>query len=560
MCTFACMFFTSTSLAVSHPLESWFYVVNLHNNSYVSLRQDHISQIINYLTSVSTLAERPLVLLLPLLVGLSGYINLVCKKSGFQLITMSLIPIALVLYTSGIDPLILATIGWSPLCALLLYRVIHTAPNWQTAVAFALTSVELASTANSTAFLALLVCLALLTIAEHATERSSHRTSRRNWALLTLFLPSAWILVTLPAPPFFDLPKTAHILSLDPSNDNVYLPMIGRAPLFPIIDYQNLYNQIAPISALLLGLSGALLLLGTIEQRALWKRVLLGVIVLLTILRCTPLIPDQWVAISPLISLSRIIPWASFYALPAILLGIISLFVGLALSIQSRSLIASSLTLGFGVITTLLSTNNIAPLLYQSIAEASAPLAPALLSPSATLIRRFKDNSSLLLSHLQHTEKILSQEPLNAAKIGATISIHPAPTIEALQASRRTDSQGRWSPRTGRQTGRELLTIALPRPMTITAVELDPGSYFSDYPRGLDISGGDCSSKSITHITTIRKWHGPLRITPMGLPFYDVPHNVTVVFPKEHTVTCLYVRQTGKASVDWSVTKIKLYQ
>jgi hypothetical protein len=560
MCVFACTFFTSTSLSLPHPLESWLYVINLHNNSYVSFRRDHLTQLLNLLTSIDTLAERPLALLIPLLVGIFSYLNLARKNTVFQRLIMSLIPVVLVLYTSGIDPIILGTLAWAPLCALLLYRFIHSAPHWKTTCALAVTSFELAYTANSTAFLAVLVCLALLTIAEHATDRRASTSSRRNWAFLTLLLPSVWMLVTLPAPPFFDLPKTAHVLHSDPSNDNIYLPIIGRAPLFPIIDYQNLYPQITPISSLLLGLSGLLLLSSGIEKRALWRSVLLGAIVILTILWGTPLIPEQFTAITPLLSLSRIIPWASFYALPAVLLGIVSLFLGLALSIQCRSVIASSLTLGFGIAATLINPNNIAPLLYQSIVEKSASLAPALQSPSAALIRRFKADPPLLLSYLQHTEKILAQQPLNAAKLGATISIHPAPTTEALQTSRRTDPEGRWSPRTGRQTGRELLTIALPRPMTITAVELDPGHYFSDYPRGLDISGGDCSSKSITHITTITKWHGPLRITPMGLPFYDVPHNVTIVFPEEHIITCLYIRQTGKAPVDWSINKIKLYQ
>ncbi len=559
ICLFACVFFTSTSLVFSDPVEPWSYATNFYTNSYVSLRQDHLSQMFTSLIPGFISLERPLALLIPLAIGLMMYCSLFIRATLLKIILLGLTPIVFVLYASGVDPLVLATVAWAPLCATLLYKVLHTRASWLTYTALIFSTAELAYSANSTALLASTLALLLLNIAKINRRNPITTNSVRVWSSIILFLPSIWITISLPEPSFFDMPATAHVLSHDPSNDSIYVPLVGSAPIFPIIDYRHMYSVIGPISSILLGIVGILLL---IRQKVLgpWWKLVSGLLVLLTLIRCTPLLPEPITEISPLLSLSRVVPWASYYALPSILLSIAALLTGIIICSVTPVWISVLTSLSFCIVSTLVSPHHLQPLRYDSITRIAPQLAPALQSPSSAIIRNFQEDSPNLLSNLHRTEEILKNQPINIAKIGATVTIEPYPAPATIKRARRKEPQGRWSTRTGSQIGNELLKISLPKSMTIRGIELDPGRYFSDYPRGLHIVGNDCSSENFTTLTKINNWHGTLRLTPLGLPFYDVPHHVRIVFPKTHTVQCISVRQTGRASVDWSVAKIKLYR
>lgn len=559
ICLFACVFFTSTSLVFSDPVEPWSYATNFYTNSYVSLRQDHLSQMFTSLIPGLISLERPLALLVPLAIGLMMYCSLFIKANLLKKILLGLPPIAFVLYASGIDPLVLATVAWAPLCATLLYKVLHTRASWLTCTALIFSTAELAYSANSTALLASALALLLLKIATINRGNPIITNSVRVWSSIVLFLPSIWVIVSLPEPSFFDIPVTAHVLSHDPSNDSIYVPLVGPTPIFPIVDYRHTYSVIGPISSILLGIVGLLLLM---RQKVLgpWWKLVIALLVLLTLIRCTPLLPEPITAISPLLSISRIVPWASYYALPSILLAMAALLTGIIICLVTPPWISVLTSLSFCVVSTLVSPHHLQPLRYDSISRKAPQLASALQSPSSAIIRNLQGDSPNLLSNLRRTEEILGNQPINIVKLGATVTIEPHPTPATIEQARRREPQGRWSTRTGSQKGNEVLKISLPKSMTIRGIDLDPGRYFSDYPRGLHIVGNDCSSENSTTLTTINNWHGALRLTPLGLPFYDVPHHVRIVFPKTHNVRCLTVKQTGRAPVDWSVAKIKLYR
>lgn len=557
--SFVWLFFTSTTLVSPHPLEKWLYLTNLHDNGHISWRRDHISQLVAYFFPTLVNDERPLALLIPLLSGLFIYVRTILRKDVSASLILAIIPTIFVLYASGINPLIIGTIAWVPLCALCMYNVLHSSPHWKRSVPFALVSIELAYSANGCVPIASALTLILLIFTEKLLGRVHRSNSLWLWTVGILVVPTIWIVAKVPEPPLFDYLKTMHVLDGDPSGDASFLPLIGPAPLFPIIDYTNLHASTTAVASALLGVCGMLLLVNKARANSSVRTILLAMITILGVIILEPLAPAPLADIAPLRSLTRIIPWASFYALPNVLLAAIALVTGLlaCLLISAPSAIILSLT--FCILTTTMNPQHLQPSPIQIVQSTTPHLLDALRSPSATIIRQHSNSLDQLSSHLARTNEVMRSRPRNARTLGATITMVPTPSKDKLALSRQTDPEARISPLSGTQSGKELLTISFPTAVDIRGIELDTGRYFSDYPRGIHISGDNCSSNAPTTIASIAEWHGALRQTTTGLPYYDVPHNVTIIFSKSHRVQCLYIRQTGQASVDWSITKVNLY-
>lgn len=556
---FVWLFFTSTSLVSAHPTERWLYLTNLHDNGHISWRRDHISQLLAYLFPTAVSDERPLGLLIPLLTGLFLYVRTTLRRGVVQSLTLAFTPILFLLYVAGINPLILGAVAWAPLCALCMYNVAHSSPHWKRSVSFALVSIELAYSANGCALLASALTLTLLIMREKLLGREHRYNLHWPWSVGILLVPTLWIIGKVPEPPFFDYLKTMHVLDGDPSADASFRPLIGPSPLFPIIGYSQLQTFTTTLASALLGTCGFLLLVNKAKANTTVRTALLVMISILGIVILEPLAPEPLADIAPLRSLSRIIPWATFYALPDVLLAMLALLTGLLVCLSISMPGAILVTMTFCILATVMSPRHLQPLLTTTVEEKAPHLLGALRSPSATILHQTSKNLVKLSSHLARSTEVMNSRPRNAKTLGASITIAPTPSEERQALSRKTDPQERISTLSGAQTGEELLTIKFPKDINIRGVELGTGRYFSDYPRGIHISGDNCLSGAPTTIASIPEWHGTLRQTPSGLPYYDVPHNVTIIFPETHRVQCLYIRQTGKALVDWSITRINIY-
>jgi hypothetical protein len=109
--------------------------------------------------------------------------------------------------------------------------------------------------------------------------------------------------------------------------------------------------------------------------------------------------------------------------------------------------------------------------------------------------------------------------------------------------------------------GNELLTVRFPQRTSLRGVELDPGSYATDYPRGLRIAGGEClkpREAKVLHESPI--WQGPIELTARGIPYLAARNKVRIVFTEVASVECLFVRQTAQAPFDWSIASIRVIQ
>jgi hypothetical protein len=163
---------------------------------------------------------------------------------------------------------------------------------------------------------------------------------------------------------------------------------------------------------------------------------------------------------------------------------------------------------------------------------------------------------------LASTQAAAKLPATDTTSLGAQVTIEPAPSAETLAQAKQTEVAWRWSTRTGSQKGNELLTVKFAQPIMLRGVELDPGVYFTDYPRGLRILGGDCKQAQPPElIYNAPIWQGAVNLTSRGVPYFTPRNNVRVIFPKQTPpIECLFVKQTGKAQNDWSISRVRIIE
>ena len=123
----------------------------------------------------------------------------------------------------------------------------------------------------------------------------------------------------------------------------------------------------------------------------------------------------------------------------------------------------------------------------------------------------------------------------------------------------------RWSQGKGVQSGREWILMKFDEPLELAGLEVSPGNFQTDFPRGLTILSGDScegtvpTNMPLSEIVNYPSWQGAIGITPTGYPFYTNESNVEVIFPSLVLTKCLLIKQTGKNdNFDWSVAEIRM--
>lgn len=117
--------------------------------------------------------------------------------------------------------------------------------------------------------------------------------------------------------------------------------------------------------------------------------------------------------------------------------------------------------------------------------KSSSEAQTLLLSPSAGLISR---EGLWTVASWSLADRIRWQ-PLGARIDAITVSGGSASPTLMIDG----DAATRWSEGLGRQTGHEMVQISFKEPITLGGIELDPGSFKTDFPTGLRISAKDLS-------------------------------------------------------------------
>ena len=142
--------------------------------------------------------------------------------------------------------------------------------------------------------------------------------------------------------------------------------------------------------------------------------------------------------------------------------------------------------------------------------------------------------------------------------------IHTSSPTKSSKPILTKKTSDRWSPQTGNQTGQEWLMVEFQRPIRVALVEVSPGNFSTDYPRGIRVSGRlRCPEKHPSGVFTTlyerNPWQGKIAFSKQGLPFRKHESIVRIPLESPRKVGCLLIEQIGKTErFDWSVSHIQI--
>jgi hypothetical protein len=553
----------SSVLIDGDPSLGWFNMVNLHHNAFHSWRFGNIKQLALKLLPAQLVADRSVGTMSIMLIGMvfllrsSGW-----KKSGIIVTAVaSFVPLLAVLLTVGIDPLIFGAMCWLPIMVIAARHVLANPNSLLAWSCLAVVSVENSFCANQVAIISTLYALWLTSLL-HRSGDAQHPSagSAYGWMCIVLLLPAVLTAMIAPMPFLPQYPKSSHVTIFE-SVEGYLKPLIGHEYPFDIIDRYSAKELYGFGSRILLALCGCLLLLARVRLQPYLRNIIIVSLGLALTATLDTTLPEDLAMIAPLASISRLLPWGTTFSMTSIALGFSAFGIGyvVALNHCPRSYILASIA------GAALSIHGAGELYYPYLRSSGLVndqhLARVLRTPSASLVRALAMTDPHIAESIHAIEELSKLPTIDLSELEGEVSISPAPSTEALATARQLEKAFRWSTRTGAQVGNELLTLRFPRTTAVRGVELNPGAYATDYPRGLLITGGECSKPgeaTILHESPV--WQGPLEVTSRGIPYFASRNRVRVVFPESISVECLFIRQTARAPYDWSIAKIGIMQ
>lgn len=561
----------SVALFKISDTKSWAPLINLNHNGFHSWRVDHLTKFFNALFPALELGERPLISIAVLFLGTLALITALKRPNrdsvndrgvvGTVSLLNSLLSLSVVttvILASGLDPVVFGALAWIPGLAITIARIkSNERLTFLGLVTLSLISIESALSANQ---LAILSAAAALWVASLIGNTAFNGP---NWLIRCVVLvPAIFSVFSAPLPEIPHYTRSAHVLPFETATLEVR-PLIGMAYPFEVLNRSaivELYKGRAAI--LLLAALISLSILGVFNRQREVPRYLAksGIILgILAILNTT--LPEPWSTISPLPSLARLLPGGTSYSITSIAIGSGYWLLSLAL-VSSFSPLKAILISALGLSLTQLGTGELYQPLLRKVRNASRPnrdnFQQLLLSPSTAIFRELAKGGSDIEAWITKTRDSSRLVFSDIQQFSSKIEVFPAPSKESLESARKLEGTWRWSARTGIQTGGERITVSLNQPLKILGIELDPGSFASDYPRGLEVSGGACDLEAAPLLATYPVWQGPLHVTARGFPYYGPRNEVRIAFDEAVEVRCIYLKQTGRARVDWSVSRIKV--
>lgn len=553
----------SSVLMDGDPQRGWFNMVNLHHNAYHSWRFGHITQLALLFLPVEVVAERSLGTIGILVVGTIFLLRASGWHQQRSIIAAvgGAIPALLVLLTVGIDPLVFGATCWIPLMVVTARYVLANPNSLIAWLLAAVVSVENSFCANQAAIIPVLYALWLTFTVIRYSDQATPVSREGYYGLwIVLLLPAVITTVIAPMPFLPHYPKSAHVTTFE-SIEGYLKPLIGPAYPFEVIDRPSVKTLYGFTARILLALAGALLLLARVRLHPLLRRVTLVSLGFALVAVLDTSLSEELAMIAPLASLSRILPWGTTFSLTSIALGICALGLGYIITINncSRSFIVAAIAC---VALVSHGTGELYhPYLRSSGLVDNEDLARVLRTPSANLVRTLSMHNPRVVDTIRTIADSSKRPTINVREFQGEIEISPAPSSDALADARQLEREHRWSTRTGSQTGHELLRVRFPQPISAQGIELDPGAYLTDYPRGLDIRGGSCAHPEDAQILfQAPLWQGPLEVTAKGIPYFAARNKVRIIFIQSASVECIFVRQTARAPFDWSIAKVGIIQ
>ena len=547
----------SVALAGDFHAKSWFPLVNLNHNGFLAWRLDSPTHLASKLFPNYNFAERPLIGALLLVLGTFIFmIRSSSLKPSWQLapyVAAAAAP-TLILLILGLDPVVLGCVAWIPLVAACAHMTMTSNRQELSILALALVSLQAALSSNQAGFVGAATAMWLAYLLALSEPGGTRRVAIT--CLLTLG-PAIVVTLTAPIAEMPSYPKSAHVLPFDGSYGTLR-PLLGPAYPFDTLDRAALRSDYGTRSLALLVLSALAFWVRKLHQTPVARYTGKVGFVLALMATLNTCLPEPWATISPLPSLGRLLPWGTTYSLTSVALGLSAW-----LSVTSLMLTLGAFSLmPLAVCVVWVALYGSAAILNPSLRKTDLltndKIRPLILSPSAAIFRSLVESGLEINQQLDSIRHAARLPEKDSRELGAQVEMLPAPPQANLEQAQATEAAWRWSTRTGSQRGDEVLSVRLNTPREVRGIELDPGPYFTDYPRGLRITGGPCNPAAATLLAHFPVWQGSLHVLQRGLPYYAPRNEVRVVFAVPATVSCLFVYQTAQAPFDWSVSRVRL--
>lgn len=341
-----------------------------------------------------------------------------------------------------------------------------------------------------------------------------------------------------------DYPDFARITQMMDGPAYIARPLVGSDLPFPAVErslVKSEYNfLILPLAVLLLSV-GLLTKLGRTARMGLMVSAMS-----LSFAYLDLKLSEDLAQISPLQSLSRLLPELNLIPLAPVALGIsiVSLIL-LAMLTFLRSSTRILISLSSALILVLCAQVRIIDDSMSALPETWHK------SPSRFTTNFFNPE---ILRSAQGSWKRYLPKTTEVKEIGS--SSGPVQSEVLLDKNEVT----RWSPNSGKQSGTEWIQIELTEPHRVLGIELQTGNFHTDFARGLKIRAGiDCSATSLKVLSNFPNWQGHPKFTPKGYPYFSGQSEVLVFFTEEVEAACFRIEQTGKSDhYDWSVADFRL--
>lgn len=565
-----------SSILQSDSGSVWKETVNISSNALFLWRDGPVSQLLMYLSgnlaNANLLNQVCLVSSLIFGLGTAGILIRISSKTFKEAFCIALVLASLIPLTLGFDPVSIAAISWMPFAVLALILVKSTSKRIPLGEIIFLTTVSclLALSANQFAPILSLLAIAVAGIipttnfSENSDKVRNSTQVTRYLAYLIVLAPAFYTLFSIPGLNIPQYPSLAHVVPDDNIPGHISA-LIGPSSNLQIIDRSALKQVFSPLSLALLAFGLVVFISG---RKTSYKRLAFLALSLLLIAALDILFSEEVAQISPLASLSRVIPGLFYLSLAPI-----CLLAGLFICMLSAPLAGRSLEVAAGASIVVLlgmfsfeaaevSTDKLRARfnkeyrVHQLASELPEYSRARLVSPSLRLISEYK------------------ARPLKQSELFTTDSYVSLPTTPKVlvsgnqqQAQLMLDGKNdtAWNSGASSQSNNEWLLVTFADLLEIDGIELATGALRWDFPRGIEISTSkSCippDNQKFTGYTPVvedSSWQGRVRFTESGLPYYGGQDEVKIVFPETVKTHCLLIRQTGShPHFRWSVAELR---
>ena len=543
-------------LSQGSPLLGWTPTVNLETNQYLMWRADGLSRLFAPLIPIQEALKPAMMSILTLLFGTC----LICRVSCTSVGTnprwgwiVGVLPALITLGVTGADSVLLGALAWVPLLSLFLSAIFLVSKAGLLRAALPLiviSGVVSLTCATSANHLAPLAALCAVLLAQRLQGEAGAFPSFPN-SLLGIgiaILPALAMVTNIPAAPFPDYHQLAHVVP-DDGLPGIIRPLIGLDYPIQVIDRTVIKSSLSLTSVAITGLSLFALVFSGISS-ALTLACTLGILgVLDTVL------PEAYAQIAPIGALSRLIPWGTTVAYTPYLVAFGAWLLSVTVITTSKRLVAIPVVLTLLIVAHASQTRGypyeIRRYGYASITE---------VSPSAAVVKHIAQaitaDSSEMLKRPLLQDFTPSAQSLGNFSTSLKTSLNPLKG--ALAAVTDGDPKTRWTTGQSAQHGDEIVEIIFNTPILVGGIELDTGEFTTDFPRGLEVTGTSATKDGTTCAASFPSWQGSVTRTPKGSLYFTGQHEVQVIFPAPCLLKSISIKQTGKATFDWSIAEIRI--